>query len=124
MKDLSDIRGEIDSIDTQLAGLLKRRLDIVGEVAAAKREKGVPVTEAGISTRFARRKYSSCSSVSTIARPTPRPWQSGRTNTVNRLLSVRLPQYPAIPPVPTIRSLSQITYICRSFEAFINSSAE
>jgi len=36
---------EIDAIDDQLADLVRRRLDIVGEVAAAKREKGVPVSD-------------------------------------------------------------------------------
>ena len=45
MKDLADIRGEIDSIDAQLADLLKRRLDMMGDVAAVKREKGVPVDD-------------------------------------------------------------------------------
>ena len=59
MKDLGDIRGEIDAIDDQLADLLRRRLDIVGEVAAAKREKGVPVSdparERAIMTRVAER---------------------------------------------------------------------
>jgi len=45
MKELADIRVEIDAIDDQLADLVRRRLDIVGEVAAAKREKGVPVSD-------------------------------------------------------------------------------
>jgi len=45
MKDLSAIRGEIDLIDDKLADLLKRRLDIVADIVAAKREKGVPVND-------------------------------------------------------------------------------
>jgi len=45
MKDLGAIRGEIDRIDDALADLLKRRLEIVGDIVAAKRENGVPVSD-------------------------------------------------------------------------------
>jgi len=43
MKDLKNIRGEIDSIDQEMARLYRRRLEIVGEVAQSKLERGVPV---------------------------------------------------------------------------------
>ena len=45
MKELDDIRSEIDGIDDRLAALIKRRLDIVGEVAEAKRRMGTPVSD-------------------------------------------------------------------------------
>ncbi len=45
MKNLEDIRKEIDCIDDELANLFKRRMDIASEVAASKREKGVPVND-------------------------------------------------------------------------------
>ena len=45
MKELSSIREEIDSIDDQLTKLLVRRFEIVGEVAAAKHAKGLPISD-------------------------------------------------------------------------------
>ena len=45
MKDLNSIRQEINSIDEELVKLFKRRLEIVEEVAASKREQGVAVTD-------------------------------------------------------------------------------
>ena len=42
MKNLSDIRHEIDEIDDKLVGLLRRRLEIAAEVAEAKRAQGGP----------------------------------------------------------------------------------
>ena len=45
IKDIKEIRKEIDGIDAQLASLIKRRLDIVGEVAEAKRKSGSPVSD-------------------------------------------------------------------------------
>ena len=41
--DLKDIRNKIDSIDDELTELFKKRMDIVSEVAAYKREKGLPI---------------------------------------------------------------------------------
>ncbi len=41
--DLKDIRNKIDTIDDELIELFKKRMDIVAEVAAYKREKGLPV---------------------------------------------------------------------------------
>ena len=43
MKDLKNIRGEIDAIDQEMAHLYRRRLEIVGEVAQSKHERGAPV---------------------------------------------------------------------------------
>lgn len=45
MKDIRNIRGEIDAIDGELVNLFRRRLEIVGEVAASKHERGAPVTD-------------------------------------------------------------------------------
>lgn len=45
MKDLRNIRAEIDAIDSELVGLFRRRLEVVGEVAASKHERGAPVTD-------------------------------------------------------------------------------
>ena len=46
MKDLSDCRKEIDSIDAKIAGLLQERLDVVKAIAAWKESKGLPVFDA------------------------------------------------------------------------------
>ena len=43
MKDIKNIRGEIDAIDQEMAHLYRRRLEIVGEVAQSKHERGAPV---------------------------------------------------------------------------------
>ena len=45
MKDIGSIREEIDSIDRELARLFQRRLEIVGQVAASKLERGAPVSD-------------------------------------------------------------------------------
>ena len=45
MKNLSNIRAEIDGIDEELVRLIKRRLEIVEEVAASKKERGAPITD-------------------------------------------------------------------------------
>ncbi len=45
MKQIQDIRQEIDSIDNELAALFKKRMAIANEVAASKRERGVPVSD-------------------------------------------------------------------------------
>ena len=44
-KDIGNIRAEIDSIDRELVRLFQRRLEIVGQVAASKQERGAPVTD-------------------------------------------------------------------------------
>lgn len=43
MIDIKNVRGEIDKIDHQLVDLFLKRLDIVAQVAASKRERGAPV---------------------------------------------------------------------------------
>ena len=43
MIDIKNVRGEIDKIDHQLVDLFLKRLEIVGQVAASKRERGAPV---------------------------------------------------------------------------------
>jgi chorismate mutase / prephenate dehydratase len=45
MKKIQDIRQEIDTIDDELAALFKKRMAIANEVAASKRERGVPVSD-------------------------------------------------------------------------------
>lgn len=45
MLDINKIRSEINSIDDELAALFKRRLEIVADVAASKKERGAPVTD-------------------------------------------------------------------------------
>ncbi len=44
---LEGLRLEIDTIDSQLVELFVRRLSLMGEIAAAKRSSGVPLTDAG-----------------------------------------------------------------------------
>ena len=43
MKAIKTRRGEIDAIDQEMAHLYRRRLEIVGEVAQSKHERGAPV---------------------------------------------------------------------------------
>ena len=43
MRDLSEIRVEIDEIDNQLVDLFKRRMDCAKEVGYYKKERGIPV---------------------------------------------------------------------------------
>lgn len=45
MKDIKEIRSEIDAIDRELVNLFRRRLEISAEVAASKHERGAPVTD-------------------------------------------------------------------------------
>lgn len=47
MRDLTELRGEIDQIDDQLLELFLRRMAMMGEVAAAKEAAGVPLTDSG-----------------------------------------------------------------------------
>lgn len=52
---LSDIRVEIDSIDTQLHDLLLRRADLVASVAAAKAREGLQIVQPAREARMIRR---------------------------------------------------------------------
>jgi chorismate mutase/prephenate dehydratase len=45
MKDISEVRKEIDSIDDKLVDLFLRRLEIMKDVAESKRSRGVSVTD-------------------------------------------------------------------------------
>ena len=45
MRELGDIRREIDEIDGRLAELVGRRLGLSSEIAAAKAAKGLPVLD-------------------------------------------------------------------------------
>ena len=45
MIDINNVRGEIDKIDEQLVALFLKRQEIVGQVAASKRERGAPVSD-------------------------------------------------------------------------------
>ena len=47
MRSLAELRGEIDEIDDNLVRLLRRRLQVVDEIAVAKRDAGVPVGDPG-----------------------------------------------------------------------------
>ena len=42
---LDNLRTQIDGIDDELAALLARRMDLAAQVAAIKRETGVPVLQ-------------------------------------------------------------------------------
>ena len=44
---LQDIRDQLDEIDDQLIDLLSRRMRLVQDVAAYKKEKGLPILDAG-----------------------------------------------------------------------------
>lgn len=46
-KNLEELRGEIDAIDQQMVDLFKARMEAAGQVAEYKKEKGVPVLDAG-----------------------------------------------------------------------------
>ena len=41
--DMQEMRGQIDDIDSQLVELYRRRMEVVGRIAAYKRENGLPV---------------------------------------------------------------------------------
>ena len=43
--ELSSLRTEIDALDRQLTELLERRMDIAAQIAACKRERGLPVLD-------------------------------------------------------------------------------
>ena len=44
---LQDIRGQLDQIDNQLIGLFARRMRLVSDVAAYKKENGLPILDSG-----------------------------------------------------------------------------
>lgn len=44
---LQDIRGQLDQIDDQLIGLFARRMRLVSDVAAYKKENGLPILDSG-----------------------------------------------------------------------------
>ena len=43
MRDLSEIRKDIDAIDSELIELFRRRMDCAKEVGCYKKERGIPV---------------------------------------------------------------------------------
>lgn len=45
-KDLELLRGELDTVDSEMTALLEKRLAIAGEIGELKREKGLPVYDA------------------------------------------------------------------------------
>lgn len=45
MRNLQEIRKEIDSIDEQIIPLFCRRMEIMSEVAIAKSQAGIPLTD-------------------------------------------------------------------------------
>lgn len=45
MRNLQEIRKEIDEIDTGMLELFRRRMAVMEEVAQAKREAGIPLTD-------------------------------------------------------------------------------
>ena len=46
-KDLEELRGQLDRIDQQMVDLFRERMELSGQVAEYKREKGIPVLDAG-----------------------------------------------------------------------------
>ena len=44
-RDLQDCRREIDRVDRELLALFARRMDLAAEVAAYKRDRGLPVLD-------------------------------------------------------------------------------
>ena len=51
MRDLSEIRADIDAIDDELITLFKRRMDCAKEVGYYKKERGIPVSTNSAKTR-------------------------------------------------------------------------
>ena len=45
--ELQELRVQIDAVDRQIIDLVLRRMDIAANIAAYKREKGLPVLDAG-----------------------------------------------------------------------------
>ena len=46
-KNLEELRGQIDEIDQQMVELFKARMEAASQVAEYKKEKGLPVLDAG-----------------------------------------------------------------------------
>ena len=46
-ENLEELRGQIDQIDQQMVALFKARMEASGRVAEYKKEKGLPVLDAG-----------------------------------------------------------------------------
>ena len=46
-KELEELRGQLDQIDQQMVDLFRERMELSGQVAEYKREKGIPVLDAG-----------------------------------------------------------------------------
>ncbi|MDO4478259.1 MAG: chorismate mutase [Lachnospiraceae bacterium] len=47
MRNLNELRPEIDAIDQEMQALFERRMAIAGEVAAYKKANGLPVLDEG-----------------------------------------------------------------------------
>ena len=45
--DLKEIRNQLDTIDDQMIALFSQRMQLVAKVAAYKKEKGMPILDAG-----------------------------------------------------------------------------
>ena len=45
--ELAELRQEIDAIDRQIVELVQQRMEVAARIAACKREKGLPVLDAG-----------------------------------------------------------------------------
>ena len=46
MRELQELRGELDGLDRELTALLERRLALAREIARAKAQRGLPVRDA------------------------------------------------------------------------------
>ena len=46
IRDLSDLRSDLDQIDREIIALFERRMEVSRQVAAYKREKGLPILDA------------------------------------------------------------------------------
>ena len=46
-ENLEELRGQLDQIDQQMVDLFKNRMELSGQVAEYKREKGLPVLDTG-----------------------------------------------------------------------------
>jgi len=47
LRDLAELRGEIDALDSDLARLFRHRLKVVDKIASVKRESGALVCDSG-----------------------------------------------------------------------------
>ena len=46
MRDLNEMRADLDAVDRQIVALFERRMAVSREIAAYKRERGLPVRDA------------------------------------------------------------------------------